>query len=142
MKTYLGVVHLTSKGHADGRRNYLLEKAANLAVRVDLSAEDGSGELVLGTESRNTLLGRTAHHGVATSELQVDVDTSLDLVGQTPPVAALNTTLGKELSAGNPVVTLVLSGVAEDGLRAHATAGLLQNTLQTESETGSDSLQV
>ena len=39
---YLGVVHLTSKGHADRRSDNLLEKAADLTLRVDLCAEDGS----------------------------------------------------------------------------------------------------
>jgi hypothetical protein len=39
---YLGVVHLTSKSHADRRSDDLLEKAANLTLRVDLCAEDGS----------------------------------------------------------------------------------------------------
>jgi hypothetical protein len=40
--TYLGVVHLTGKGHADRRCDDLLEKAADLTLRVDLCAEDGS----------------------------------------------------------------------------------------------------
>lgn len=39
---YLGVVHLTGKGHANGRSDNLLKKAADLALRVDLCAEDGS----------------------------------------------------------------------------------------------------
>lgn len=141
-KTYLGVVQLTSEGHADRRRNDLLEQAANLTLRVDLCAEDGARKLVLGTESSDALLRRGAHHGVTTSELQVDINTSLHLVRQTPPVAALKTTLGQELHAGDPVVTLVLSGVAKSRLGTHATAGLLQDTLKTERETGSDSLEV
>ena len=39
---YLGVVHLTGKGHADRRSDNLLEEAADLTLRVDLCAEDGS----------------------------------------------------------------------------------------------------
>lgn len=142
VQTYLGVVQLTSEGHADRRRNDLLEQAANLTLRVDLRAEDGARELILGTKGSDTLLRRSAEHGVTTSKLQVDINTSLHLVGQTPPVAALKTALGQKLHAGNPVVTLVLSGVAESRFGTHATAGLLQDTLQTESETGSDGLQV
>jgi hypothetical protein len=136
------MVHLTGKGHADGWCDNLLEKAANLALGVDLGAENGSWELVLGTESRDTLLGRATHHRVASSELQVDIDTSLDLVGQTPPVATLETTLREKLSTGNPVIALVLSSVAESSLGAHATARLLKNTFKAKRKARSDSLQV
>ena len=42
MVAYLSVVHLTGKSHADGGCDDLLEKAADLALRIDLCAEDGS----------------------------------------------------------------------------------------------------
>ena len=42
------MIHLARERHAHRRRNHLVQQAANLALAVDLGAEDAAGELVLG----------------------------------------------------------------------------------------------
>ena len=138
---YLDVVELTSEGDLDHGDNSLLEQDTELTSSVDLSSEAACSEVVLGTKSGNTLLSHATHHGVA-GELQVEVDTSLELCGKSSPVRTLDTTGRHKLSTGDPVLTLVLGGVADHGLGAELGSRSLVDGLKTESKSGSDALEV
>ena len=135
------MVELTSEGDLDHGNNSLLEQDTELTSSVNLGSEAAGSEVVLGTESGDTLLSHATSHGV-TSELQVEVDTSLELSGKSSPVRTLDTARRHELSAGNPVLALVLGGVADHGLGAHLGSGSLVDSLKTEGESGSDALKV
>jgi hypothetical protein len=135
------VVELTSKGDLDHGNDSLLEQNTKLTSSVDLGSEAAGSEVVLGTKSGNTLLSHATHHGV-TSELQVEINTSLELSGKSSPVRTLDTAGRHELSAGNPVLALVLGSVADHGLRTHLGCGSLVDSLETEGESGSDALEV
>lgn len=135
------MVELTSEGDLDHGNDSLLEQDTELTSSVDLGSETAGSEVVLGTKSGNTLLSHTTSHGVA-SKLQVEVDTSLKLSRKSSPVRALDTAGRHELSAGNPVLALVLGSVADHGLGAHLGSGSLVNSLKTEGESGSDALKV
>ena len=138
---YLDVVELTSKGDLDHGDNSLLKQNTKLTSGVDLGSEAAGSEVVLGTEGGNTLLFHTTHHGVR-SELQVKVDTGLELSGKSSPVRTLDTARRHELSAGNPVLALVLGSVANHGLRTNLGSRSLVDSLETEGESGSDALKV
>jgi hypothetical protein len=135
------VVELTSKGDLDHGNNSLLEQDTELTGSVDLGSETAGSEVVLGTEGSNTLLSHATGHGV-TGELQVEVNTGLELSGKSSPVRTLDTAGRHELSAGNPVLALVLGSVADHGLRTHGGSGSLVDSLETEGESGSDALKV
>lgn len=138
---YLDVVELTSKGDLDHGNDSLLEQDTELTSSVDLGSETAGSEVVLGTKSGDTLLSHTAHHGVA-SKLQVEVDTSLELSRESSPVRTLNTTGRHELSAGDPVLALVLSSIADHGLGTHLGSRSLVDSLETEGKSRSDALKV
>jgi hypothetical protein len=138
---YLDVIKLTSKGDLNHGNNSLLEENTELTSSVDLGSEAAGSKVVLGTKSGNTLLSRATHHG-ASSKLKVEVNTSLELVRQSPPVRTLDATGRHELSAGNPVLTLVLGGVADHGFGAELGSGSLVDSLKTECESGGDALHV
>lgn len=144
--TYLGVVELTGKSDLHHGDNSLLEQNAELALAVDLGSEAAGSEIVLGTESGRSLLPDATHHATLSStsgsELKAEVDTSLELVGQSLPVRSLQTTSGHELSASNPVIALVLSGIADHALGAHACGRSLVDSLETQGQSWSDALQV
>lgn len=139
---YLDVVELTSKGDLNHGDDSLLEQDTELALGVNLSSEAAGSEIVFSTESGNTLLLRTTHHRVSGGELEVEVNTSLELVGESSPVRTLDSTSRHELSAGDPILTLVPGGVADHGLGAELGSGSLVNGFQTEGESGGDALQV
>jgi hypothetical protein len=134
------VVELTSEGDLDHGNDSLLEQDTELTSSVNLGSEAAGSEVVLGTESGDTLLSH-ATHGVA-SELHVEVDTSLELSRKSSPVRALDTAGRHELSAGNPVLALVLGGVTDHGLGAHLGSGSLVDSFKTEGESGGDALEV
>jgi hypothetical protein len=135
------VVELTGKGDLDHGNNSLLEQDTKLTGSVDLGSETAGSEVVLGTEGSDTLLSHATGHGV-TGELQVEVNTGLELSGKSSPVRTLDTAGRHELSAGNPVLALVLGSVADHGLRTHGGSGSLVDSLETEGESGSDALKV
>lgn len=54
----LSLVNLTSEGERDGHGNALLEETADLTGAVDLSAERGGTEVVLGTNGGGAVTGR------------------------------------------------------------------------------------
>jgi len=135
------VVELAGKGDLDHGNNSLLKQNTKLTSSVDLGSEAAGSEVVLSTKSGNTLLSHATHHGV-TSELQVEVDTGLELSGKSSPVGTLDTARRHELSTGNPVLALVLGSVADHGLGTHLGSGSLVDSLKTEGESGSDALKV
>ena len=135
------MVELTSKGDLDHGNDSLLEQDTKLTSSVDLGSETAGSEVVLSTQSGNALLSHATHHRVA-SELQVEVDTGLELSRQSSPVRTLDTTGRHELSAGNPVLALVLGSVADHSLRSHLGSGSLIDSLESEGESRSDALKV
>lgn len=135
------MVELTSKGDLDHGDNSLLEQDTELTSGVDLGSETAGSEVVLSTKSGDTLLSHATHHRVA-SELQVEVDTGLKLSRQSSPVRTLNTAGRHELSAGDPILALVLGSIADHSLRTHLGSGSLVDSLETEGESRGDALKV
>lgn len=112
--TYCEVINLSAKCGHDGTANTLLKQAAKLALGVDLGTEGRESEVVLGTESRDTiLLETTAHHTASTTGAQGKrhIDTSLDLVGDAPPVRGVEGTLRLQSGGSDPVVGLITADV-------------------------------
>lgn len=142
--SYLSLVNLTSEGQRDGHGDALLEKAADLAGAVDLGAEGGGAEVVLGTDSSGAIAaGATHHHGGGVgSKLEVHVDTGLDALGQLAPVGGSKGALGLQLGGTDPVVSLVLGAVGQSSFGTSVQALALPDGLETESEAGSDGLEV
>lgn len=139
------MVNVGSKGHHDGRSDALLQKAAQLALGVDLGSESGHAEIVLGTNGSDTLLLQAAAHQTTGrgDEAEAQVNTSLNLVGQLAPVRSVESSHSSlQLSGGNPVGGLVSGAIGDGTFGTLSQSRALPEGFQTESELGGDGLQV
>lgn len=139
------MVNVGSKGHHDGRSDTLLQKAAQLALGVDLGSESGHAEIVLGTNSSDTLLLQAAAHQTAGrgDKTEAQINASLNLVGQLAPVRSAESSHSSlQLSGGDPVGSLVSGAVGDGTFGTLSQSRALPEGFQTESELGGDGLQV
>ncbi len=136
------MVDVSGKGHHHRSGHTLLEQAAQLALGIDLSAESGHPEVVLGAEGCDALLRQATHHGAAGGNGKGHVNTRLDLVRQALPVRGVEGALGLQLGARNEAIRLVPGNVGEGGVGALRKASALPDRLQANGELGSDGLQV
>ena len=142
--THLSLVNFTGKCKGNRHRYPLLQQAADLTSAVDLSTERRSAEVVLGSDGGCTVFARTTHHSCSRvgSELKVHVNTGFNTLGQLPPVRGSEDTLSLELSAGNPVASLVSAAVGKRSFGTSAHALTLPDSFETKSQAGCDGLQV
>lgn len=139
------MVNVGSKGHHDGRSDTLLQKAAQLALGVDLGSESGHAEIVLGTNGSDTLLLQAAAHQTTGrgDKTEAQVNTSLNLVGQLAPVRSVESSHSSlQLSGGDPVGGLVSGAVRDGTFGTLSQSRALPEGFQTESELRGDGLQV
>lgn len=139
------MVNVGSKGHHDGRSDTLLQKAAQLALGVDLGSESGHAEIVLGTNGSDTLLLQAAAHQTTGrgDKAEAQVNTSLNLVGQLAPVRSVESSHSSlQLSGGDPVGGLVSGAVRDGTFGTLSQSRALPEGFQTESELRGDGLQV
>lgn len=138
------MVNISSDSHHNRSSNALLQQAAQLSLGVKLGAEGGHAEVVLGAKRRHALLLEgTAHHGArAAGQGQAHVDTSLHLLGQSPPVCGVQAAGSRQLGGSNPVSGLVLSAVGHHSLGGLAQPGPLPHSLKSEGELRGDRLHV
>lgn len=82
------VVNVGGKRHHDRGGDTLLQQAAQLALGVDLGAEGRHAEVIFGTNGGDALLLQTTTHQAAGrgNEAKAQVNTGLDLVGESSPV--------------------------------------------------------
>ena len=144
IKTYSRMVYLGGKRQHDRRGDPLLEQAAELAARVDLGAEGGHAEVVLGADLGDALLLQGAAHEAARGhERQGDVNAGLDLLREAAPVGRVEGALGRvELGRGDPVVGLVAGAVLDARVRRLRGRDALPDCLQAEGQPRRDGLQV
>lgn len=100
-KTYLGVVNLSGNKEGESRSEPLFEVHANLTRAVNLSSESSHPEVVLGSQSCQSLpLGR-AQHGLW-SEDGLEVKSNVDFVGKLLVISRLDVTVGLEMAGSCP----------------------------------------
>lgn len=141
---HLGLVDLTRKGKRDGHGNPLLQKTADLAGAVDLSADRRGPEVVLGANGGSAFPARAAHHQGSRigCKLKVHINTCLDFLRELAPVGGGKGALRLQLGRSNPVITLVLGAVGKSRLWASVEALSLPDRFEAKSEARSNGLQV
>ena len=98
----LPVIDLAADQERKGRGEPLLEQHADFTLAVDLSAEGGHAEFILGTEGRRRLALARAHGPVRRDE-RLKVKTDVDGRGQFLVVGRLEDALRLELGRGDPL---------------------------------------
>lgn len=137
------MVNVSREGHHERSHDALLEHTAKSALRVDLRPESRHSEVVLGSESSNALLLETAtQHGVSRSNTKRHIDTSLNLVREAAPVRGIQSTLGLQLSAGDPVLGLVTGNITDGRYRRFESRLTLPNSFEADGKFGSERLHV
>lgn len=138
------MVNVSGEGHHDRGGNALFEQTAELALGIDLSAESGHAEIVLGADGGNALLLKTASHQATSGghQTKTHVNTGLNLLRQPPPVGGIECAgRSLKLSSGDPIVGLVATAVGRDALGALTERGTLPEGLHSEGELGGDRLE-